>query len=189
MGMTTLGSLVGASYNAVTNQGALFEGTPGTPGNFREHLFVADGNAFNHTSSRGDIPLPLAGGSGFYQHDPASGRSVLSAGSFLGYATWTWQFGPPYAPTLLPIGKRIDVLLSTGELYHRGNGKDIVYSWQGKEKYEFAVGSLRFVEERLVGAVPTLVYTLVLRQPEKDDEDSLLIRVYTIPTADLDELE
>jgi hypothetical protein len=65
-----------------------------------------------------------------------------------------------------------------------------VYDWNGKRKHSFPVGDLRFVGERDVGAKATLFYTLVYWENKSGGEDDRMhVKVYSIPTADLDELD
>ncbi len=185
---TPHGTLVGVSFRAIEDRASFLEGSSGA---YDEHRFQPGGSDWSPfvPIARGPVPLPVTSTNGFYQHDSNSGRSVFSFPSSFGYTTWVWEEPAPYIPRMLPIGRRIDVLLSTGELYHRGEGSDVVYGWDGKKKHEFPVGDLRLADERDVGGVATLIYTLVFREHENKDDDAVHLRVYTIPTADLDELD
>jgi hypothetical protein len=113
--------------------------------------------------------------------------SNYTAGGF--YNVYRWTGGTP-DPELLPARQPIDEILSTGELYHRGANSDEVYDSGGREKYSIPTGKLHFAYENTDGVEPFMIYTLIYwDQVEDNDSDNMFIDIYTIPTADLDELE
>ncbi len=183
----TTGSLAGFSYLAIRNEASFLVEDAGA---YSEHLAMVTETGWTDLGGAGTVTLPGAPSTGFYQCDPLNGRSILSWWTGSGWATCKWSVGPALPPTMLPTGARIDALLSDGSLYHRGDVTDYVYDWNGERIHSFPVGDLRLVGERDVGGVPTLVYTLVYWENKSGGgDDRLRVKVYTIPTADLDELD
>jgi len=93
-------------------------------------------------------------------------------------------------PEVLPVRQRIDAILDTGELYHRGANSDEVYDANGRRKHSIPMGKLHFAYEITIASVPTMFYTLVYFDEVGDrDDDNMYIDIYAIPTADLNKLE
>jgi hypothetical protein len=135
---------------------------------------------------------PPGVGNGFYHRDPNAVRSVFSHYDGFSFNTWAWKSS--LTPLPLPISDPIHDLLTTGELYHRGGEEDTVYGFDGSKRYEFPAGSLRFAYETFDdpggAAIPMLYYTLIYWESGGDGgDDQLYIRVYKLPTADLDKLD
>ncbi len=183
--VTAIGTLAGFSYLPVTTAASFLDNDAG---NYYERRVAVSQSGYTDLGGRGPLAVPGAPANGFYQHDSVRGRSIFSWWTGAGYTTYKWD--SLLNATLLPTVARIDALLSDGALYHRGDGTDYVYDWDGKRKHSFPVGSLRFVGERDVGAEATLFYTLVYWENKSGgDDDQMHVKVYTIPTADLDELD
>ncbi len=112
--------------------------------------------------------------------------SNYTAGGF--YNVYRWTGGATPDPELLPVRQPIHEILTTGELYHRGAGSDEVYDAAGRKKYSIASGNLHFAYENTDGSEPVMVYTLVYFD-RLDWDDNMYIDIYTIPTAELRDLE
>ncbi len=79
----------------------------------------------------------------------------------------------------LPAGlRRIDALLSTGELFSTEDSTGRVYDKDGNQLVSFPLGPLRFVSEEFVDGVQKLIFC----QPDVSVE-GVYFEVYTIPTA------
>ena len=160
-----------------------------------EHFVNALGQGFVASVGGGSLNLPpeaSAAGPGFYHHDPVPGsrRSYFSFYEGGGWHTLSWD--ESFAPQPLALDRRVDRLLSTGDLYCRGDdGIDRVYGPTGNRKHQFAVGSLRLAYETYEEGVATLYYTLVYwdRSTGSGGDGRMYVRVYRLPTAELPRLD
>ncbi len=135
--VTPMGSLAGFSYLTATDEASFLDNDAG---NYYDRRARVDETGWTDIGGRGPVTLPGAPGNGFYQHDgmSVSGRSIFSWWTGARYVTYKWDIA--LVPTLLPIKARVDVLLSTGELYQRGDGSDTVYDWSGNAEAQVPGG-------------------------------------------------
>jgi hypothetical protein len=136
-------------------------------------------------------PLPDSfeptGGTAAY--DSASAVWVYSNYDTAGYYN-VYRWDSTLIVEKLPLRQRIDAILATGELYHRGANSDEVYDDNGRRKYSIPTGKLHFAYEITIASVPTMFYTLVYFDEVGDrDDDNMYIDIYAIPTGDLGDLE
>lgn len=147
---------------------------------------VAAGSYFN-------LPLlPDSLRNAFYHRNPLSGRSYLSyySTSARAYRSYSWLTNAgDELKELTDIEDRIDALLTTGELLSFDSGACTVYSASGVKQFRFPLGGLRFCYERHDGAEYRLYFSQAyLYYGRNDKSDQLYLKVYSLPTADLDSL-
>jgi hypothetical protein len=138
--------------------------------------------------------LPSLGSGAFYYHRPvAPNTSYLSwydssTGTYKNYA---WDDGLAVRE-LTGMHRRIDALLTSGELLSFTYGVCSVYDGNGTRKYGFPMGSLHFCFEKYDIAAGTyrLYFSLAYWiYGYHDSNDNLYINVYSIPTASLESLD
>jgi hypothetical protein len=137
--------------------------------------------------------LPAPGSGAFYFHRPvAPNTSYLSwyEASTGTYRNYAWDDGLT-AGELTGMRRRIDAVLTTGELLSFANGACYVYDGNGSRKYSFPMGSLHFCFEKYDNAAGSyrLYFSLAYwLYGYRNGEDKLLIDIYSLPTASLDSL-
>ena len=180
-----------------------FFGVLSTAGHFGELEADADASATTtggigtiSSPTRQDIALPSvpAPASGaFYFHRPAaSNPSYMSKyeASTGAYRNFTWD-DTLVARELEGMNRRIDALLSSGELLSLDRGVCIVYDAGGNRKFSFPMGSLHFCFERYdSGGAARLYFSLLYWiYGYHSGNDQLYINVYSLPTANLATLD
>jgi hypothetical protein len=138
--------------------------------------------------------LPTPGSGAFYYHRPVNPyTSYLSSfdASKGTYKNYVWD-DTHTAHQLTGMSRRIDALLTSGELLSFTSGICYVYNGSGSRKYAFPMGNLRFCFEKydLATGKYRLYFSLVYWiYGYRDSEDKLYINVYSIPTASLESLD
>ena len=131
----------------------------------------------------------------FYYHNGDTNISFLSyySNTQRKYKNYSWETVLPLLKPLVDMDRRIDAVLTTGQLLSFENNRCYVYNDQGKEQFDFLLGGLHFcyeIELDLYGApVSYLVFTLPARLDLWAEEDELYFKVYLLPTDLLDELK
>ncbi len=130
----------------------------------------------------------------FYDPDPA--LAVIDRKSYVSWfdtaaGTWkcvTWKGTATIESALLTkVTHRIDALLTNGMLFSTEDGVGRLYDPDGGQLAEFPLGALRFAGERLESGVPVVVFSMA-RTVVEDYQTRLSIDVYTVETADLENL-
>jgi hypothetical protein len=136
--------------------------------------------------SRASISLPFLAGPPvvercMYFHDPIMQRSFAEALVDGAWQCVEWSTNPVGTPVLLPeITRRIDALLSTGELFSTDGGIGTVYAPDGTVKTTFPLGALRYVLETYMDGSPRLIFSL-----RTGTQESPVFYLYSIPTEEL----
>ncbi len=144
-------------------------------------------NVFSITTS--GVPLPFLAGPPaaqrcMYFHDPAAKRSFASALVGGSWQCWTWNTDPVSAPVQLAgVTRRVDALLSTGELFSVQDGTGTVYGPDGTQRTSFPLGCLQFLGETDVSGAKAALFHLVIA-----DNDAATFYIYSLPSARLAEL-
>ena len=121
-----------------------------------------------------------------YYHDPGANISYVSfsAGNSWQCWKWWWNAGIFTRVQLTSVTMRIDALLTTGELFSTQDGIGRVYDSNGKKVASFPLGNLKIAYEEYVNGTPRVFFSMPIPQ----DEGKLSLRVYSIPTSQLDSL-
>jgi hypothetical protein len=144
------------------------------------------------------IPSDLE--SAFYFHDPSSKRSYLSYydNERHGYRSFYWV--DPVSPeTQAPVtvltgleGRRIDLLLSNGWLFSRGEDMGYVYDAEGELLNTFPMGGLQLSYEIFIGSEAFCIFSVPawFLDPTvtEGSESRLYLLLYYLPTSSLDTL-
>jgi len=110
------------------------------------------------------------------------------------YKNYSWGPGmPANLKPLVKMDRRIDAVLTTGQLLSFENNRCYVYDGEGEKEYDFLLGGLHFcyeIETDLTG-IPRryLIFTLPAWLSLHDQEDELYFNVYMFPTDRLSELQ
>jgi len=144
------------------------------------------------TLSRPDMALPSlpAPGSGaFYYHRPvAPNTSYLSwyDSSTGDYRNYAWD-DTLTVRQLTSMNRRIDALLTSGELLSLANGVCSVHDAGGNWKYSFPMGSLHFCFESYDAAGSARLYFSLMYwiYGYQSGEDQMYVTIYSLPTANL----
>jgi hypothetical protein len=105
------------------------------------------------------------------------------------YKNYRWGPGPPLLDLLIQMDRRIDAVLSTGQLLSFENNRCYVYDSAGNEEFDFLVGSLHFCYEIEWGGIYYSVFTLPAWLGLGDHDDELHFNVYLLPSDQLDQLQ
>ena len=139
------------------------------------------------------VILPAIGEGCFYYHDPstgAGGTGIVSQYWQGRYLNYKWDDNNLNEPELLDIPYRIEALLTSSELFCRGDNMGMVYTQGGEEVSSFPMGALRFVYEIYDSA--SSAYKMIFVMPYSvgsHDDREIYFKVYSIPTADIKELD
>jgi hypothetical protein len=138
------------------------------------------------------LPAPRSGA--FYYHRPVPPNTSYlswydsSAGV---YRNYSWDEGLTVRK-LSSMIRRIDAVLSSGELLSFTYGICSVYDGKGNRKYGFPMGNLHFCFEKydLAAGEYRLYFSLAYWiYGYQNGNDNLYIEVYSIPTAELETLD
>ena len=139
------------------------------------------------------VILPAIGEGCFYYHDPstgAGGTGIVSQYWQGRYLNYKWDDNNLNEPELLDIPYRIEALLTSSELFCRGDNMGMVYTQGGEEVSSFPMGALRFVYEIYDSA--SSAYKMIFVMPYSigsHDDREIYFKVYSILTADIKELD
>jgi hypothetical protein len=137
--------------------------------------------------------LPAGIESAFYFHNPDPAllrRSYLSwyDPQRRGYRNFWWNDDLQLHVMTHP-DRRIDLVLSNGWLFSRGENLGYLYDADGRHLNQFALGGLELVYEIYLGGVPQVVFTIGAWAPAgKNDNPDFYLLVYTLPTSKLADL-
>jgi hypothetical protein len=151
--------------------------------------------------SQKEISLPFIPDgveSGFYHYNPNSQVSYFSFydNQFKTFRTFRWYANADgqikYEELDIPHG--IDAVLSTGELFCELEDEAIVYSPSGNFKYDIPMGDLKFAYEffypwNVQNGKYIMIFTFIYWEPREHDGDRPIIRVYSLPTSKLGDLD
>ncbi len=146
---------------------------------------VTPGTAVRTGFTLPQIPASVA--SGFYSRDVAAGVSFFS---FYDQAdgkwkTYSWDSGAT-AATELPVHRRVNAVLSTGELFSRDGAAAYLYDAAGKQLNRIPLGGLRFLYELYSGGKYYSYFSLpVWAEVRGGNGWELRVVVYRLPTSDL----
>lgn len=156
----------------------------------------AGGLAFDSTIRSLWLPgLPAEMESAFYFHN----RADPSRSSYLswydperrGYRNFRWN-DSLQLHVMTNLQRRIDLVLSNGWLYSRGENLGYLYDAEGRFLNQFALGGLDLVYEIFLGpapGTPHVVFTMEAWAPGGGKEDpKLYFLVYVLPTSKLADL-
>ena len=140
--------------------------------------------------ARINMPLTLPSDleNAFYYHHTASGRSYVSTYSAVErkYKNYYWHDSGLIKP-MVKMERRIDALLSNGDLLSFENNRCYIYNSEGEQVSDFVLGGLHFVFEMFLFSEYAVFFTVPLWSQEWDQEE-LYFRVYALPTNKLREL-
>jgi len=156
---------------------------------------INETGCFASTAVRGSlsVTLPVIGEGCFYYYDAfsgAGGTGIVSQYWDGRYLNYKWDNTNLNEPELLDIPYRIEALLSSGELFCRGDNMGAVYTQGGDEVSSFPMGALKFVYELYDSA--SSAYKMIFVMPYSvgsHDDREIYFKVYSIPTADIKELD
>ncbi len=162
---------------------------------YHEVVWQIDSNGNNaFVDIRAGVPVVLPVSQGcFYYHDPstgAGGTGIVSQYWQGRYLNYKWDDNNLNEPELLDIPYRIEALLTSSELFCRGDNMGMVYTQGGEEVSSFPMGALRFVYEIYDSA--SSAYKMIFVMPYSvgsHDDREIYFKVYSIPTADIKELD
>jgi hypothetical protein len=162
------------------------------------HEVVWEINQGGYSSSniiRGGLPvtLPVIGEGCFYYYDPytgVGGTGIVSQYWEGRYLNYKWDTNNLGEPELLDIPYRIEALLTSGELFCRGDNMGMVYTQGGDEVSSFPMGALKFIYElyNTVSSSYKMIFVMPYSVGSHDDRE-IYFKVYSIPTADIEELD
>ena len=134
------------------------------------------------------LTLPPDLENAFYYHHPASGRSYVSTYSAVErkYKNYSWHDSGLIKP-MVKMERRIDALLSNGDLLSFENNRCYIYNSEGEQVSDFVLGGLHFAFEMFLFSEYAVFFTVPLWSQEWDQEE-LYFRVYALPTNKLREL-
>jgi hypothetical protein len=137
------------------------------------------------------LPTPSSGA--FYYHRPAAANpSYMSCyeASTGTYRNFTWD-DTLVTRELTGMQRRIDALLSSGELLSAARGVCSVYDAGGNRKFSFPMGSLHFCFERYDASGAARLYFSLLYwiYGYQSGNDQIHINIYALPTANLAALD
>ena len=143
-----------------------------------------------------DFSFPDELENGFYYRNLFTDISYLSyySNTQRKYKNYSWGPGmPANLKPLVRMDRRIDAVLTTGQLLSFENNRCYVYNGEGEKQYDFLLGGLHFcyeIETDLTG-IPRryLIFTLPAWLSLRDQEDELYFNVYAFPTDMLSELQ
>lgn len=140
--------------------------------------------------ARINMPLTLPSDleNAFYYHNPASGRSYVSTYSAVErkYKNYYWHDSGLIKP-MVEMERRIDALLSNGDLLSFENNRCYIYNSEGKLVSDFVLGGLHFAFEMYLVSEYAVFFTVPLWKQGWGQEE-LYFRVYALPTKKLREL-
>lgn len=140
--------------------------------------------------SRVNMPLTLPSDleNAFYYHHRGSGRSYVSTYSAVErkYKNYYWHDSGLIKP-MVKMERRIDALLSNGDLLSFENNRCYIYNSEGEQVSDFVLGGLHFAFEMFLVSEHAVFFTMPLWSQEWDREE-LYFRVYALPTNKLREL-
>jgi hypothetical protein len=152
-------------------------------------LFLPGGPAPIPVGARSPVQgLPTFGSAVRYFRSPTTGFSYVSFWNGRSWQSWYWDGSLQAMP--LAVSYRIEAVLTTGELFCRSDTAGYVFSADGDRKYSFPLGDLEFVGERYEpsGTVAKMVFVLPVITGRRGEQE-VEFGVYTIPTADLGDLD
>jgi len=133
-----------------------------------------------------DISLPFLAGPPdatrcLYFHDANAKKSFALVYVSNAWQCWSWPTDPIGEPVQLSgITRRIDALLSTGQLFSTQDGIGTVYNSEGAVLTSFPMGALRLVYETYAAGETRVLFSLMTSV-----ESSVTFYLYSIPAADL----
>lgn len=140
--------------------------------------------------TRINLPLTLPSDleNAFYYHHLVSGRSYVSTYSAVErkYKNYYWHDSGLVKP-MVKMDRRIDALLSTGDLLSFDDNRCYIYNSEGEKVSSFVLGGLHFAFEMFLVSEYAVFFTLPLWLQNWNQEE-LFFRVYALPTSKLREL-
>ncbi len=134
------------------------------------------------------LTLPSNWENAFYYHHRVSGRSYVSAYSAVErkYKNYRWDDSALITP-MVKMERRIDVLLSNGDLLSFENNRCYIHNSEGEQVSSFVLGGLHFAFEMFLVSEYAVFFTVPLWFQSRDFEE-LYFRLYALPTSKLREL-
>jgi hypothetical protein len=107
------------------------------------------------------------------------------------YKNYSWGPGPALLNPLINMDRRIDAVLTTGQLLSFENNRCYVYDANGEKEYDFLLGGLHYCYE--IDLFGTGRFYAIFALPgwlkQRDQDDELYFYVYALPTDLLDQLQ
>jgi len=163
---------------------------------YHEVVWQIDSNGYMapfNVRAGAPVLLPVVSEGCFYYYDPftgISGTGIVSQYWEGRYLNYKWDSNNLIEPELLDIPFRIEALLTSGELFCRGDNIGMVYTQGGDEVSSFPMGALKFVYELYDSA--SSAYKMIFVMPYSvgsHDDREIYFKVYSIPTADIKDLD
>ncbi len=122
-----------------------------------------------------------------YYRDPAAAVSYASFYSNGAWQCWRWIYNAadppnPFQTRLTGVTKRIDALLTTGELFSTQDDVGRVYDSEGNLRADFHLGGLKFAFEAYIAGVAHVFFSQMYVI-----EEQIYFNVYSIKTTKLRE--
>ncbi|MFI5368296.1 MAG: hypothetical protein ACHQ1F_04710, partial [Spirochaetia bacterium] len=124
--------------------------------------------------------IPLGAGSrALYYQGPLSSPSYASYFTAGNWVCWQWTAATSSAPTQTSVTRRIDAVLTNGDLISTQDGTLTEYDLNGTKLNSVSLGGLQFCYEAYVGTTPYVFFSLSLGFSHQ----AWAFRVYAIPTS------
>ena len=137
------------------------------------------------STTTNNVPLPGAGFRTLYYEGPLGSPSYASYFTAGNWVCWQWTPATSSAPTLTSVTRRIDAVLTNGDLVSTQDGTLTIYDFNGTELNSVPLGGMQFCYEAYVGTTPYVFFSLSMGFSHQ----SWAFRVYAIPTSALQGLK
>ncbi|MBN2738543.1 MAG: hypothetical protein JXR70_16295 [Spirochaetales bacterium] len=128
-----------------------------------------------------------------YVYNAANGRSYLSLPGSKGFEVFTWDNNSLGSPQLLSgVSGPVQYALSSKHILSRGSEDLYVYDEKGGNEMKIPMGDLSFMyEKRRKDSAMEMVFSHVGVIPNNYDSrrDEIFIKVYTLPSQDIEKLK
>ena len=128
--------------------------------------------------------LPGLGYRALYYQNGLSGALAFSYASYFTGGQWVcyrWNSSPTSQVLLPAVTRRIDAVLTNGDLISTQDGTLTIYDMNGVKMSSVPLAGMQFCYEAYVGATPYVFFSLSLGFPH----ESWALRAFAIPTSDL----
>jgi len=164
-------------FNFLLSNGGILEEDTAT---FTSPLF--SGSTLQNPS----VPaLPGLGSRVLYYQNAALGLSYASYNTGGQWVCYQWNASPTSLSLLAGVTRRIDAVLTDGDLISTHDGTLTIYDSNGVKVHSVPLAGMQFCYEAYVGGTPYVFFSLTLSFPH----ESWAFRAYAIPTSSLRGLE
>ncbi len=188
-----LGTFVSPTPSSTDTNYFLVQDTPNPTNTFYEAHATFDGvSGFNvpvQTVLSAVLDFfPAATTRVLYYRDPVNAVSYASFNSSGAWQCWKWWTdaeGVFHEAQLTGVTSRIDMLLTTGELFSTQDGIGRVYDANGTQITKFPLGKLKLSYEEYVNGTPRVFFSMSIAE----NQDHISLAVYSIASSQLDSLK